>query len=92
MKGWRPSAIPKGSNPDRALKRANFLPDIGSIGLSFIQEVRSPDFCRIRGRRVPFRALQLAAAKSGKEMAPMRLRSKNGASPSLAPRDRSIPK
>ena len=34
MKGWRPSAIPKGSTPDRALLRANFLPDIGSIDLS----------------------------------------------------------
>ena len=34
MKGWRPSACPLGSKPVRALLRANFLPDIGSIGLS----------------------------------------------------------
>jgi hypothetical protein len=35
MKGWRPSAN-KGSKPDRALLKADaFLPDIGSIGLSF---------------------------------------------------------
>ena len=45
MKGWRPSAIPKGSKPVRALLRANSMPDIGSIGPVFFQEVRVPGAC-----------------------------------------------
>ena len=78
MKGWRPSAIPKGSKPVRALLRAKFLLDIGSIGLSFSAGPWAHGPC---GPGSLFALIGSAAARSA-QMASERSRSKNGASPS----------
>src|SRR5262245_3168289 len=67
--GLAPVRLSKGSTPDRALLRTNFLPDIGSIGLSIP---------RPSGRGVEdslFRAIRLAADRSA-QMASNRPRSK----------------
>ena len=77
MKGWRPSACSIGSKPVWALLRANFLPDIGSIGLSFSA---SPSWAR-PGPRVPFRAHEAPRPRGRAE--PRRgVHDKKGASPS----------
>ena len=69
-----------------------FLPDIGSIGLSFSKRSRSPDLrAGIRGPGFPSsRSSGSAAARSGKGAQTSAI--KNGASPSLPRRDRRNPK
>jgi hypothetical protein len=83
MKGRRPSAIPEGSKPVRALQADVFLPDIGSIGLS-LSTGSSGCNPGIRGRHGSlFRALAARGCQSSK-LRPSVHDLKNGASPSLA--------
>src|SRR5271166_619521 len=86
MKGWRPSACPLVRNRFGLGEAGEFLPDVGSIGLSFAR-VPGPwaydpgigpwtalpffAFMRLRGRQVGRRA-------------PERPRQEKGVSPSLA--------
>ena len=75
MKGWRPSAIPKGPKPVRALLRANSMPDIGSIGLSFPQDPVPGRMSRDpRTRGFLFALIGSAAAEVG-QITPERPRS-----------------
>ena len=67
MKGWRPSAWPKLDTGIELGEAGEFLPDVGSIGLSFSARFPLPGVrAGIRGRQVPFlRSSGSAAVRSG---------------------------
>jgi hypothetical protein len=80
MKGWRPSAYPLARNRIRLGEAGEFLPDIGSIGLSFFR--KSSGFWSVDAGFPFSRSSGSAAAESDKRRPSVR--DYYGASPSLA--------
>jgi hypothetical protein len=92
MKGWRPSAGKGSSRIGLFVQRTQFLPDIGSIALSFplLGPWTHDPGCGRRGSLTFRSAIRLAVGRSDNWRKRLRRnpRSQNGASPSLAFWDR----
>jgi hypothetical protein len=95
MKRWRPSASQRLETGSGSFQADVFLPDIGSIGLPFLH-VLDP---RAHGTGIPWtarfppcsRPITFAAVRSAQmAQACHAIRDRNGASPSLASRDRRM--